>query len=68
MVREISEKLAARLGGNVVVAAGVHWEDINSREIRSIESLLRKMSAQILERFEGNIRTIPKKSGLRESD
>jgi hypothetical protein len=54
LVKEISEKLAAQLGRNVVVTAGVHWEDITSREIRSVESLLRKMSVRILKKFKGN--------------
>ena len=50
-VKEISEKLAARLERNVVVTAGVHWEDITSREIRCVENLLQKMSVQILKRL-----------------
>ena len=68
LVKEISEKLAAQLERNVVVTAGVHWEDITSREIRSVESLLRKMSTQILKRFEGNMRTVPQNRRVLESE
>jgi hypothetical protein len=60
LVKEISEKLSAQLERNVVVTAGVHWDDITSREIRSVGSLLRKMSAQIIRRLKGNMRTISK--------
>jgi hypothetical protein len=54
LVKEVSEKLASRLERNVVVTAGVHWDDITAREIRSVESLLRKMSVRILKKFKGN--------------
>ena len=53
LVKEISEKLAARLERNVVVTAGVHWDDITAREIRSVESLLRRMSVQIISGIRG---------------
>jgi len=67
LVKEISERLAAQLERNVVVTAGVHWEDITSREIRSVETLLRKMSTQILKRLKGNRRTMPNNRGALES-
>ena len=51
LVKTISEKLASRLRKNVVVTAGVHWEDMTSGEIRSVENLLQKMSGQILKRL-----------------
>lgn len=51
LVKTISEKLASRLRRNVVVTAGVHWEDMTSGEIRSVENLLQKMSGQILKRL-----------------
>ena len=54
-VKKMSEELSARLERNVVVTAGVHWEDITPREIRSVEILLRKLSAQILKRLKENM-------------
>jgi hypothetical protein len=51
LVKTISETLASRLRRNVVVTAGVHWEDMTSGEIRSVENLLQKMSGQILKRL-----------------
>ena len=54
LVKTISEKLASRLRRNVVVTAGVHWEDMTSGEIRSVENLLQKMSGQILKRLKSH--------------
>ena len=51
LVKTISEKLASRLRRNVVVTAGVHWQDMTSGEIRSVENLLQKVSGQILKRL-----------------
>jgi len=50
-VKKISERLASQLKGNVVVAAGIHWDRITSREIEVIENLTEKMSGQILKRL-----------------
>jgi hypothetical protein len=51
LVREISEKLAAQLKRNVVVIAGIHWDDISSKEIKAIENLTKKLSSEILRRL-----------------
>jgi hypothetical protein len=52
IVKKMSEKLAARLRRNVVVTAGIHWDGITSREIKTIQNLTRKLSDQILKKME----------------
>ena len=54
LVKRISERLASQLKKNVVVIAGIHWDDISGREIKSIENLTRKLEKQILERLIAN--------------
>jgi hypothetical protein len=52
VVKMVSEMLAARLKTNVVVTAGIHWDDITSREIQIIAHLTQKLSDQILKKLE----------------
>ena len=51
LVKEISERLASQLKRNVVVVAGIHWDDISNREIRAIENLTKKLTIEILKRL-----------------
>ena len=51
LVKKISEKLAARLKKNVVVAAGIHWDGITLKEIKTIEALTGELSDQILNKL-----------------
>ncbi len=51
LVKKVSEKLATRLRRNVVVTAGIHWDGITSKEIKTIQNLTQKISDQILKRF-----------------
>jgi hypothetical protein len=51
LVKKISEKIASHLRRNVVVIAGVHWDDTTSKEIKMIENLIQKMSDQILKKL-----------------
>jgi hypothetical protein len=51
LVKKVSEKLATRLRRNVVVTAGIHWDGITSKEIKTVEILVRKMPDQILKKF-----------------
>jgi hypothetical protein len=51
LVKEISETLAARLRKNVVVTAGLHWNSINSGEIKIIENLTEELSDRILKKL-----------------
>ncbi len=51
LVKKISEKLAARLKKNVVVTAGIHWDGITPKEIKTIENLTGELSDRILERL-----------------
>ena len=52
IVKEMSEKLAARLRRNVVVTAGLHWDGTTTREIKAIQNLTRRLLDQILKRME----------------
>jgi hypothetical protein len=47
----ISEKLAASLRRNIVVAIGIHWDGLTSKEIKWIENLTQKLPEQILKKF-----------------
>jgi len=51
LVKKISERLSAQLRRNVVVTAGIHWDRITLKEIKTIENLTGKLSDQILERL-----------------
>ena len=51
LVKKISEKLAAQLRKNVVVTAGIHWDGITLKEIKTIENLTGKLSDRILEKL-----------------
>jgi len=51
LVKRISERLASQLKRNVVVIAGIHWDDISNKEIKTIENLTQKLQAQILKRL-----------------
>jgi len=55
LVKRISEKMAAALGTKVVVAAGLHWDNISSGEIdqivRNVDALVERiLSAEVNER------------------
>jgi hypothetical protein len=51
LVKKISERLAAQLRRNVVVTAGIHWDNITPKEIKTIENLTGKLSDRILEKL-----------------
>jgi gallate decarboxylase subunit D len=51
LVKNISEKLAAQLKRNVVVTAGVHWDGMTSKEIKTIRNLAQKISDRILKKI-----------------
>ena len=48
LVKRISEKLAASLRRNVVVVAGIHWDNVTAKEIKTIEDLTLKLSEKAL--------------------
>jgi hypothetical protein len=51
VVKTISEKLASRLKANVVVAAGIHWDEISPKDIEVIQHLTVRLSDQILKKL-----------------
>lgn len=51
LVKKVSERLAGRLKRNVVVVAGLHWDDLKASEIKRVEHLTLQLADRILERF-----------------
>jgi hypothetical protein len=47
LAKEVSETLATTLRKNVVVTAGMHWDDLRSRDIATIQRLVRRLTAKI---------------------
>ena len=52
IVKKVSERLAARLRRNVVVTAGLHWDSMGFREIKTVQDLAGKMAEEILRKME----------------
>ena len=52
IVREVSETLAAALRRNVVVTAGMHWDDLGKDEIEKILQLSRRATQAILDQLQ----------------
>jgi len=48
LVKEAAERLAASLGGNVVVCAGAHWEELDSRGIEEVLENSRRLVSTII--------------------
>jgi hypothetical protein len=51
LVKKISEKLASRCQAHAVVTAGLHWDNLTSREIRLVENLALKLADRILKKL-----------------
>lgn len=51
VAKMMSEELARRLGRNTVVAAGIHWDDLNDNEIKTITVLCQALKEQIIEKY-----------------
>ena len=51
LVKRISERLATQLKKNVVVTAGIHWDSLTLREIKTIENLTGELSDRILKKL-----------------
>jgi hypothetical protein len=49
-VKAVSEALAAALKRNVVVSAGIHWDNLTPEEIGTIIRLTEKLTRQIIEK------------------
>jgi len=49
-VKKVSEALSAALGKNVVVTAGIHWDNLKPEEINLIIALTEKLSRKILDK------------------
>lgn len=51
LVKKISEKLSTLLRRNVVVAAGIHWDNLTPREIKMLEKMVDQISGKILKKI-----------------
>ncbi len=51
VVKMVSEKLASRLRTNIVVVAGIHWDNIRPEEIEIIQDLTHRLGDRILNRL-----------------
>ena len=51
VAKMMSEELARRLGRNTVVAAGIHWDDLNDNEIKTITVLCQALKEQIIAKY-----------------
>ena len=51
LVKQISERLASQLRRNVVVIAGIHWDNLSNKEIKVIEDLTKELQGEILRRL-----------------
>jgi len=52
IVREVSETLAAALRKNVVVTAGMHWDDLGPDDIDTVARLSRRGTQSIIEQLQ----------------
>lgn len=50
--KAVSESLTAALKRNVVVTAGIHWDNLKPEDIGAINELTRKLIGKILEKAE----------------
>jgi hypothetical protein len=48
VVKQVSEAIAAALGRNVVVAAGLHWDGLVPRDLEIVEDLTRRIAEKII--------------------
>lgn len=48
VVKQISEAISAALGRNVVVTAGLHWDDLAPRDLEVIAGLTRRLAEKII--------------------
>ncbi|MGQ9859498.1 MAG: prenylated flavin chaperone LpdD [Thermodesulfobacteriota bacterium] len=51
LVKDVSERLAAALGGHVVVCAGAHWENLDAQGIQEVLDNCRRLVSLILKRL-----------------
>jgi hypothetical protein len=51
LVKEAAETLSAALGGNVVVCAGAHWDQLDPEGIRQVLSNSRSLVSMIMRRL-----------------
>ena len=51
LVKKISEKIAAQSKAQVVVTAGLHWDNLTPREIRMIERISLRIADLILKKL-----------------
>jgi gallate decarboxylase subunit D len=48
--KTVSERLASALEKNVVVTAGIHWDNLNPEEIQTIVNMTERLTRKIIEK------------------
>ena len=48
VVKQVSEAISAALGKNVVVTAGIHWDNLAPRDLGVIAGLTRRLTEKII--------------------
>jgi gallate decarboxylase subunit D len=48
VVKQVSETISAALGKNVVVTAGIHWDNLSPRDLVVIAGLTRRLAETII--------------------
>lgn len=51
VAKMLAEELSRRLGRNIVVAAGIHWDDLSEDDIGAISDLCQTILEKILDRM-----------------
>ncbi|MBW2122047.1 MAG: hypothetical protein JRH07_09395 [Deltaproteobacteria bacterium] len=51
IVKAVSERVSAALGTAVVVAAGIHWDDLREEGITTVRSLCGELTERLIERI-----------------
>lgn len=59
LVKELSELVSARLQKQVILTAGIHWDHINTSEIKIVGDMARKMTSQLLNKLQNQTKRCP---------
>jgi hypothetical protein len=48
VAKSMSEELARKIGGNTVVVAGIHWDDLTAADIKTITAIGKTLTEKII--------------------
>jgi hypothetical protein len=46
--KSMSEEIARKTGGNTVVVAGIHWDDLTAADIKTITAISKTLTEKII--------------------